>query len=118
MANLQTDTQVLKASAFPIVFAILAVVISTALYFLAKPLSTNLVYLFGYLLTPLATFGFVAWDSVSQKLKSKSVWFDKAPKKSLAVRVIAGLSFIPGTLHIIQLGTILGETAIQEGWFS
>jgi hypothetical protein len=90
---------------------------SAGLYFLAAPLESNSVFLFGYILTPLVTFAAVAWDSISQKSKAKDVWFDKSPKKQLLVRVIAGLSLIPAVFHIIQLGTILGETAVQEGWF-
>lgn len=113
-----SDTQVTRASSLPIVLALVAVALSLAMYFLAAPLETNVVFLVGYLLTPLFTFVAVAWDSISQKSKSRDIWFDKSPKKSLIVRVIAGLSLVPAVLHIIELGTILGETAVQEGWFS
>lgn len=113
-----SDTQVTRASSLPIVLALVAVALSLAMYFLAAPLETNVVFLVGYLLTPLVTFVAVAWDSISQKSKSRDIWFDKSPKKSLIVRVIAGLSLVPAVLHIIELGTILGETAVQEGWFS
>lgn len=112
------DVQVTRASSLPIVLALTAVALSIALYFLAAPLETNLVFVVGYVLTPLVTFVAVAWDSISQKSKSRDIWFDRSPKKSLIVRSIAGLSLIPAVLHIIQLGTILGETAVQEGWFS
>lgn len=113
-----SDTQVTRASSLPIALALVAVALSLAMYFLAEPLETNVVFLVGYLLTPLVTFVAVAWDSISQKSKSRDIWFDKSPKKSLIVRVIAGLSLVPAVLHIIELGTILGETAVQEGWFS
>jgi hypothetical protein len=113
-----SDTQVTRASSLPIVLALTAVALSVAMYLLAAPLETNVVFLVGYLLTPLVTFVAVAWDSISQKSKSRDIWFDRSPKKSVIVRSIAGLSLVPAVLHIIQLGTILGETAVQEGWFS
>lgn len=109
---------VTRASVLPVVFSLLAVSASLVLYFLAPTIGSNLVYLIGYLLTPLSVFAFVAWDSISQRTKSRSIWFDKSPRKSLAVRVLAGVALVPAVLHIIELGTLLGENAVQQGWLS
>ena len=113
-----SDTQISRASSLPILLGSVATAASVALYLLASLLETNLVFLVGYMLTPLVTFVAVAWDSISQKSKAKDVRFDKSPKKQLIVRLVALASLVPAVFHIIQLGTILGETAVQEGWFS
>ena len=109
---------VTRASSLPIVFSTLAILTSLTIYFIAGALETNLVYYLGYLLTPLVVFACVAWDSISQRTKSRDVWFSASPKKSLLVRVLAGIALIPAVLHIIQLGNLLGQRAVQEGWLS
>lgn len=112
------SSSVTKASSLPIVVSVMGIAASLALYFLAGSLASNIVYFFGYLLTPISVFACVAWDSISQRSKSRDVWFSSSPRKSVIVRLLAGVALIPAVLHIIQLGNILGQRAVQEGWLS
>ena len=107
------------ASPVPMIFGLVGLLISigiAAMDFLAiPPFNYNLVNLLGYALTPFGVFFCLAWDLGAQRRGSQSPWFDIRPAFSSALRTASIVALIVAVFHIVELGQVLGEWAVQSG---
>lgn len=100
-----------KASIFPVLIAVIFILISLFLSVTNYDKSASLmIFLVGYLCTPLAVGLCLGWDSLNQRKKTKNdPWFIPKPKYSLFLRVLTGLSFLFAFPHIHSIARILSE---------
>ncbi len=107
------------ASALPLILGLFALASSIGiglLDFLAiSPFTYNMANVVGYVLTPFAVFFCLAWDSASQRKGSQNPWFDIRPGYSSTLRIASVAALVVATFHIIELGRVLGEWAVQSG---
>lgn len=114
----QFNPEIRKASKLPLLTAIGLLLLGIVAIPLAYLLETRLLFVVGYLFTPISILLCVAWDALSQRSGSRDPWFAADPKASLAIRIIAAISLIPAIFQIWNISSWLGEIAVQQGWFS
>jgi FtsH-binding integral membrane protein len=107
-----------NASALPLFLVIFAVLASSLIQLFKYDLANNLWFVLGYILTPVVTILALGWDTKSQLSGQHNPWFVAKPLYSNIIRVFVVLSLIVSALHIIEIGTWLGQQAVQSGWFS
>lgn len=116
------DDEPRTASALPLLFAVLFLLVSSTIWVLDMqgiyPFTYNYFNVAGYLLTPFLVFMCLAWDSAAQRAGRKSPWFDIRPGYSKALRVLAAAALLVAVPHILDMGRSLGEWAVQAGVFS
>lgn len=100
-----------KASPIPLLVAVAAIVGSLAIWLWFRgqvvPIYVPLV---GYLLTPFSVVVLMGLDTILQrKNTAQDPWFVPKPKMTLAIRVLAILSFVAAYPHIYWLSNILAE---------
>jgi hypothetical protein len=110
--------EVKQASKLPLFVALGLFALGSAFLPLAFLLETRLLFVLGYLITPVLVFLTVGWDSLAQRAASRDPWFAVNKKLSTLVRAIALLSLVPGVAHIWYISIWVGEIAVQQGWFS
>jgi hypothetical protein len=100
-----------KASLLPLIFAAAAIISSLTVWLLFRGQVVPIyIPLLGYLLTPFSVVVMMGWDTISQrKNTAQDPWFIPKPKLTLAIRVLAGLSFVAAYPHIYWLANILAE---------
>lgn len=106
-----------KSSLLPLILAILAVLLGSAVYVLRDTLAANEWFLVGYFLTPLLATLALGFDSLLRIRGQRDPWYSPRKFVSGALRVVVVAGFAVGVLHIIELGRWLGESAVQGGWF-
>jgi len=108
-----------KASVLPVAVGLLAAGISASLavldFLAVYPFSFNAFNIYGYALTPFVVFFCVAWDAAAQRTGRRDPWFDVRPGYSRILRVTALAALAIAVTHILELGRILGEWAVQAG---
>jgi hypothetical protein len=109
--------EVKHASKLPLLTALVLFIAGSSTIPLAFFFENRLFFVIGYLATPVLVLMCVAWDSLSQRNGSRDPWFSVNKKLSLAVRVVAMVSFVPGVIQIWQISIWFGELAVQNGWF-
>lgn len=114
---LGTSSEVKQASKLPLFVAIGLLIFGVGTIPLAFTLETRVLFVFGYVATPVLVLMCVAWDSLSQRSGSKDLWFAVSKKLSFAVRMVAIASFVPAAIQIWHIANWLGEVAVQNGWF-
>lgn len=104
-----------KASLLPLILAATLIILSILVTILAGSSGQSLlIYLLGYLATPLAVGLCMGWDSIDQRKKIKSdPWFIAKSKYSLILRILTGISFLAALPHINAIARIL-STLIAE----
>ena len=107
------------ASVAPLALGLTALLISigvAVLDFLAiAPFNYNIANVVGYALTPFMVFFCLAWDAGAQRKGSQNPWFDIRPGYSSALRIASVIALAIAVFHIVELGRILGEWAVQTG---
>jgi hypothetical protein len=100
-----------KASLLPLIFAVAAMICSLAIWLLFRGQVVAIyIPLFGYLLSPFSVVVMMGWETISQrKNTAQDPWFIPKPKLTLAIRVLALLSFVVAYPHIYSLANILAE---------
>jgi hypothetical protein len=106
-----------KSSLLPLILAILAVLLGSAVYGLRDTLAANEWFLVGYFLTPLLATLALGFDSLLRIKGQRNPWYSPRKFVSGVLRVVVIAGFAVGVLHIIELGRWLGESAVQGGWF-
>jgi len=106
-----------KSSLLPLILAILAVLLGSAVYGLRDTLAANEWFLVGYFLTPLLATLALGFDSLLRIKGQRNPWYSPRKFVSGVLRVFVIAGFAVGVLHIIELGRWLGESAVQGGWF-
>lgn len=109
--------QVRRASRLPLIVGVILLILGCSTIPLASLLEDRVLFVFGYLATPIGVLFCVAWDSLAQRKGSRDIWFAIDKKLSLAIRVVAMASFIPAAIQIWQIANWLGQVAVQNGWF-
>ena len=115
--NLPVSGEVRRASKLPLFLAIAFLLIGVATIPLSFVLETRALFIVGYVATPVLTLMCVAWDALAQRSGSRDIWFSIDKKLSLAIRVVAMISFVPAAVQIWQIANWLGQVAVQNGWF-
>lgn len=107
------------ASAAPLVLGLIALLVSigiAAMDFLAiTPFTYDVANVVGYALTPFAVFFCLAWDAGAQRRGSHNPWFDIRPAYSSTLRIASVLALAVAVFHIVEVGRVLGEWAVQTG---
>lgn len=100
-----------KASLLPIILALAAMIGSLAIWIAFRgQVVAFYIPLVGYLLSPFAVVVMMGWDTVSQrKYTAQDPWFIPKPKLTLAIRLLAALSFVVAYPHIYWLANLLAE---------
>ena len=109
--------EVKHASKLPLLVGVVMLLIGTGSIPLAFFLEDRLLFVFGYLATPISVLMCVAWDALAQRKGSRDPWFSLNPRMSLGLRIIAGISLFPAAFQIWQIAIWVGEVAVQNGWF-
>jgi hypothetical protein len=107
-----------NASILPLLLVVIAIVARSAIQVFKYELANNLWFVLGYILTPVVSILALGWDTKSQLAGQHNPWFVAKPLYSNFIRVLVALSLIVSALHIIEIGTWLGQQAVQSGWFS
>lgn len=105
-----------KASMFPLILAVCALVISIALQIFQFQLANNIWYFVGYFLTPILASLCLGWDSFAQRTGRKDPWFEAKPVYSKVIRIVVLASYVVAVFHILAIGNLLGEAAVQSGF--
>jgi hypothetical protein len=100
-----------KASFLPVLVALLALLVSVAIFLVTRSTAHALaLHLIGYLLTPLVVSLCLGWDSISQRVHiGNDPWFEKNTSYSLILRVLTGVSLLAAFPHILAIATDLAE---------
>ena len=106
-----------NASIFPLVVVVLTVIASSMIQLFKYELANNLWFLLGYVLTPVLSILTLGWDTKSQLAGQHNPWFVAKPLYTNMIRVMVVISLGVSALHIIDIGTWLGQQAVQSGWF-
>ena len=100
-----------KASFVPLLVALIAILISLGITFLARNQAhAFLLHLVGYVLTPLVVALAMGLDAIDQRRKTGAdAWFEKNTKYSLILRILTGLSFLIALPHISSMAKDIAE---------
>jgi hypothetical protein len=104
-----------KASALPLILALLTLLASIGIQVFQYQLANNLWYYVGYLLTPLLITMILGWDSISQRSGRKDPWFETKPIYSKILRFLVLAGFVVAVFHIVAIGIQIGEQVVQSG---
>lgn len=107
-----------NASILPLLAVVLAVIASSLIQVFKYELANNLWFVLGYVLTPVLSILTLGWDTKAQLAGQHNPWFVAKPLYTNIIRVMVVISLIVSALHIIDIGTWLGQQAVQSGWFS
>ncbi len=91
-------------------FAMLGI-LSASVALLIAPLNSELVPVIGYLLTPFASIGMLAWGTAADSKLRLDVWYDRKVGILIAIRVIAAISFVVGLVHMWDVATLIARSA-------
>lgn len=111
------DGKPVKSSLLPVILVALVLITSSLLYLFKSELGANLWFFVGYVLTPLIATILLGVDSLLSIRGQRNPWFSKRDWASRLIRILVILSYLVAVFHIIELGRLLGEFAVQEGWF-
>lgn len=109
--------EVKHASKLPLLVGAAFLLVGLGTIPLAFIFENRLLFVFGYLATPISVLMCVAWDALAQRKGSRDPWFSLNPKMSLGLRVLAGISLVPAAFQIWQIAIWVGEVAVQNRWF-
>jgi hypothetical protein len=107
-----------NASILPLILVVFSVLASSLIQVFKFELANNLWFVLGYVLTPVVSILALGWDTKSQLSGQHNPWFVAKPIYTNIIRAMVALSLIVSALHIIDIGTWLGQQAVQSGWFS
>lgn len=86
-------------------------VVGVSLTLILLPFDQTIVALVGYLLTPFASIGCLAWISALDSNLKLNVWYDRRVGKLLAARILAGASFAVGLIHMREIALFIARIA-------
>lgn len=100
-----------KASALPLVGAVIAIAISIGLYILTLHTAHAFaLHLIGYILTPLVVALCMAWDSIDQRRKiTTQSRFERKKTYTKILRALLIVSFVTSFPHIFAMATDIAE---------
>jgi len=100
-----------KASALPVIVAVLSFLASVLVYVYTKAVAHALVlHLVAYVLTPLVVALCLAWDSIAQRVgRGNDPWFSTNARYPLILRILTGVSFLAAMPHIMSIASDLAE---------
>lgn len=107
-----------NASIVPLLLVVVVIVASSIIQVFKYELANNLWFVLGYILTPVLSILALGWDTKSQLAGQHNPWFVAKPLFTKIIRGMVVLSLIVSAMHIIDIGTWLGQQAVQSGWFS
>lgn len=105
-----------KASILPLIATVIFILGSVVLYVMRAQIANNSVFVAGYLLTPIGVTATMAWDLLAQRKGQVNPNFDVRPLYSALIKWLVVAGFVIGAFHIYELGTILGQWFVQNGW--
>jgi len=106
-----------NASILPLLAVVITVIASSLIQVFKYELANNLWFVLGYVLTPVLSILTLGWDTKAQLAGQHNPWFVAKPLYTNIIRVMVVISLIVSALHIIDIGTWLGQQAVQSGWF-
>jgi hypothetical protein len=87
-----------RPSWLPVIFSLVAVLLSTAIIAIPATRSSGLIYL-GYLLTPLAPIAMLVWARTKDNLGRTSIFYDIGTSEKI-LKFVSGLSVIGFVLAV------------------
>ncbi len=112
------NQEVTQASKLPAIVAVALFLAGVAAIPLATVFDSKILFIVGYILTPLTIFLTVAWDAMLQRAGSRDPWFAVNKKISGFIRFLAIASLVPAVIHIWYISRWVGQIAVDQGWFS
>ena len=103
------------ASILPLFLTIVFLSASSSLYFFRFQLANDAFFIVGYVLAPLGVTGMLAWDIWAQRKGQVNPNIDVRPVYTKMIKALVVAGYLIGVFHILELGRMLGELAVQNG---
>ena len=106
---------IVQAKKWPMIMSGGSILVSAACYFLALTLSSEWLFVLGYVFTPFVTTMAPGVDALLQRKSKVNPWFNAQPKYGKILQILAVVGLVVGGFHIYQIGVWIGAQFSQIG---